>query len=106
MFDAFRKEVLALVPCVTEKFLKLYVAYKAETNFVDVIPKAKRLCLILNIPFPEIVDPKGHCKDVTNVSGWGNGDVMTELKSLDDLPYTVGLVRQALEHQMGNGDEH
>ena len=106
LFDAFRKEVLALDPCVTEKFLKLYVAYKAETNFVDVIPKAKRLCLILNIPFPEIVDPKGHCKDVTNVSGWGNGDVMTELKSLDDLPYTVGLVRQALEHQMGNGDEH
>ncbi len=45
VFEAFRKEVLALDPCVTEEFLKLYVAYKAETNFVDVVPQAKRLHL-------------------------------------------------------------
>src|SRR5437899_626600 len=30
VFEAFRKEVLALDPCVTEEFRKLYVAYKAE----------------------------------------------------------------------------
>jgi uncharacterized protein with ParB-like and HNH nuclease domain len=45
LFAAFRKEVLALDPCVTEEYLKLYVAYKAETNFVDVVPQAKRLRL-------------------------------------------------------------
>ena len=38
LFDAFRKQVLALDPVVSEEFLKLYVAYKAETNFVDVVP--------------------------------------------------------------------
>ncbi|MFZ4595803.1 MAG: GmrSD restriction endonuclease domain-containing protein, partial [Verrucomicrobiaceae bacterium] len=37
LFDAFRKEVFALDPCVSEEVLKLYVAYKAETNFVDVV---------------------------------------------------------------------
>jgi predicted transport protein len=37
--------VVALDPCVSEEFLKLYVAYKAETNFVDVVPQAKRLRL-------------------------------------------------------------
>ena len=58
LFEAFRKEVLALDPCVTEEFLKLYVAYKAETNFVDVVPQAKRLRLSLNMEFPEINDPK------------------------------------------------
>jgi hypothetical protein len=47
LFEAFRKEVLALDPCVTEEFLKIYVAYKAETNFVDVVPQAKRLLLTL-----------------------------------------------------------
>ena len=51
VFEAFRKEVLALDPCVTEEFLKLYVAYKAETNFVDVVPQAKRLRLSLNMRF-------------------------------------------------------
>ena len=65
VFEAFRKQVLALDPCVTEEFLKLYVAYKAETNFVDVVPQAKRLILMLNMAFPEINDPKGICRDVS-----------------------------------------
>lgn len=105
VFNAFRKEVLALDPSVTEEFLKLYVAYKAETNFVDVIPQAKRLCLSLNIEFSEISDPKGLCKDVSNLGRWGNGDVEVSLYSIDELPYVLGLVRQALEKQMGsNGD--
>ena len=101
VFEAFRKEVLALDPCVTEEFLKLYVAYKAETNFVDVVPQAKRLRLALNLAFHEIDDPKGICKDVTNIGRWGNGDVEVGLSSLEQLPYVMGLVRQSFEKQMG-----
>mgnify|MGYP000925110371 CR=1 FL=1 len=105
LFQAFRREVLALDPVVTEEFLKLYVAYKAETNFVDVIPQAKLLLLSLNIPFTEVIDPEGNCTDVSNRGRWGNGDVEVGLASFDELPYVIGLVRQALERQMGNGDE-
>jgi uncharacterized protein with ParB-like and HNH nuclease domain/predicted transport protein len=103
LFEAFRRQVLALDPVVTEEFLKLYVAYKAETNFVDVVPQAGRLRLSLNMAFHEINDPKGICKDVSNVGRWGNGDVEIGLDSVDDLPYVMGLVRQAFEKQMGNG---
>jgi len=102
VFEAFRKEVLALDSCITEEFLKLYVAYKAETNFVDVVPQAKRLRLSINIPFIEIDDPKNLCKDVTKLGRWGNGDVEIGLSSLDELPYVMGIVRQALERQMGD----
>jgi len=105
LFEAFRKEVLALDPVVTEEFLKLYVAYKAETNFVDVVPQAKRLRLSLNMPFPEINDPRGLCKDISGVGRWGNGDVEFGLSSLDELPYVMGLVRQSFEHQMGNNGD-
>lgn len=101
VFKAFRQEVLALDPCVSEEFLKLYVAYKAESNFVDIVPQAKRLRLSLNMPFSEINDPKGVCKDVSGVGRWGNGDVELGLASLDELPYVMGLVRQSLERQMG-----
>jgi predicted transport protein len=104
IFLAFRKQVLALDPCVTEEFLKLYVAYKAETNFVDVVPQAKRLRLSLNMGFSEIIDPKGICKDVSGLGRWGNGDVEVGLASLEELPYVLGLVRQALEKQLGNGE--
>ncbi len=101
LFEAFRKGVLALDPCVSEEFLKLYVAYKAETNFVDVVPQTKRLRLSLNLRFAEISDPKGLCKDVTSLGRWGNGDVEVMLSSLAELPYVMGLVRQALEKQLG-----
>jgi uncharacterized protein with ParB-like and HNH nuclease domain/predicted transport protein len=105
VFEALRKEVLALDPCVTEEFLKLYVAYKAETNFVDVVPQAKRLRLALNLHFAEINDPKGLCEDVTGIGRWGNGDVQVGLASLGELPYVMGLVRQSFERQMGNGGD-
>lgn len=104
LFEAFRKEVLALDPCVTEEVLKLYVAYKAETNFVDVVPQAKRLRLALNMSFHEVQDPKSVCKDVTNLGRWGNGDVEVGLSTIDELPYVMGLVRQAFEKQMGNDE--
>ncbi|MBX3176809.1 MAG: DUF262 domain-containing protein [Candidatus Hydrogenedentes bacterium] len=105
LFEALREEVLSLDPAVSEEILKLYVAYKAETNFVDVVPQAKRLRLSLNMAFADIYDPRGLCKDVTNVGRWGNGDVEVGFSSLEELPYVMGLIRQAFERQMGNGDE-
>ena len=105
VFEAFRKAVLALDPCVSEEFLKLYVAYKAETNFVDVIPQAKRMLLSFNMRFSDVNDPKGLCRDVTGMSRWGNGDVEVGFSKLDELPYVIGLVRQSLELQLGNGGE-
>lgn len=105
LFAAFRKEVLALDPCVSEEFLKLYVAYKAETNFVDVIPQAKRLRLSIKLPFAELKDPRGICRDVTDLGRWGNGDVEVGLANMAELPYIMGLVRQAFERQMGDGGQ-
>jgi predicted transport protein len=102
LFDAFRTEVLALDECVREVVLKLYIAFKAETNFVDVVPQAKRLRLSLNIDFPEVDDPRKLCKDVTGVGRWGNGNTEVFLEKLEDIPYIIGLVRQSLERQLGD----
>lgn len=104
VFDRLRRELQALDPCVSEEFLKLYVAYKAETNFVDVIPQVKRLLLSLNIDFHELQEPRGLARDVTGMGRWGNGNVEIGLSSLDDIPYIVGLARQAIERQLGNGE--
>lgn len=104
LFDVFRKEVFALDPGVTEEVLKLYIAFKAETNFVDVVPQKNRLRLALNMAFHELHDPRGLAKDVTNLGRWGNGDVEVGLSTMDELPYVMGLVRQAFEKQMGNSE--
>ena len=105
LFEEFRKEVLAIDPCVSEEFLKQYVAYKAETNFVDVVPQASRMRMVLNVKFHELNDPKGLAEDVTNLGRWGNGDAEIRVASPDELPYVLGLVRQAFEKQMDHGEE-
>lgn len=102
VFSALRREVLALDPCVTQEYLMLYIAFKAETNFVDVVPRSKKnLLLTLNMPFSEINDPRGVCRDVTGMGRWGNGDVEASLNSESDIPYIIGLIRQSLERQLG-----
>lgn len=87
-----------------KNILKLYIAYKAEANFVDVVPQSKRLRLSINMPFTEIDDPRGLCRDVTNISLWGNGDIEVGFENLEDLPYITGLVRQSLERQLGEDE--
>ena len=40
-------------------------------------------------------------RDVTEIDTWGNGDVFVALDSVDNLPYVLGLIRQALDKQLG-----
>jgi len=100
LFERFTNAVLGLDPVVTQHFLKLYVAYKAETNFVDVIPQKSKLLLSLNIPFGALVDPRGVARDVSEISRWGNGLYEVELSEESDFDYVFGLVRQAFEVQL------
>jgi len=102
LFELLRHEILAIDPVVSEEFFKLYVAYKAETNFVDIVPQAKRLRLSLNMPFADIHDPRNLCKDVSNLGRWGNGDVEIGFSDPEDLSYIMGLIRQSFAYQMVN----
>ena len=101
LFEKFSTEVLALDPGVTRHFLKLYIAFKAETNFVDIVPQKARMRLSLNIPIEALHDERGLAWDVSGKGHWGNGPTEVGLAEDDDFTYVMGLVRQAFEHQMG-----
>ena len=100
LFEKLRAEVLALDPTVSEQFLKLYVAYKVDTNFVDVVPQVARLRLSLNLPFEALHDERHLAWDVTGRGHWGNGNVEVGLDEHTDFTYVMGLVRQAFEYQI------
>ncbi|MGP5165652.1 GmrSD restriction endonuclease domain-containing protein [Arthrobacter rhombi] len=105
LFDVLRTELLALDLNIREEIPKHYIAYKAETNVIDVIPLIGRLSLMLNMPFPQLLDPKGLATDVTNLGRWGNGDVEIGLSTVEEIPYVLGLVRQSLDLQLSNATE-
>lgn len=100
LFEQFRKAVLSLDEEVTETFLKNYVAYKAETNFVDVVAQSERLRLTLNMPFEVLHDERGLAWDMTGKGTWGNGNVQLALDERSNLGHVMGLVRQAHEYQV------
>lgn len=104
LFDEFRKKVKSIDSCVTEEFFEKYISYKTETNFVDIIPRAKNLCLSLNIGIDDIRDPKNIAIDVTGKGRWGNGDVEVHLRSSDEMSYIMDLVQQAFDKQIENGN--
>jgi len=104
LFEKLRKELLSLDPEISEEYLKLYIAYKLETNVVDVVPQKDKLKLYINIKYNELNDPKELCRDVSQTGHWGNGDVELILSSEEDIAYVINLVRQAIEKQYGNGE--
>lgn len=83
---------------------KVSGAHRSETNFLDVVPQAKRLRLSLNMPFSEVIDPRGICKNVAEVGRWGNGEVEISFSEIDELPYIMNLVKQSFDRQTITND--
>ncbi|MFP6295710.1 DUF262 domain-containing protein [Helicobacter pylori] len=101
LFDILSKKIKALDERITENFVKTYIAYKFKTNFVDIVVQTKDLKLYLNMKFHELQDEKNLAKDRTNKKNHnGNGDVEVKLETKEDIPYCLGLIKQALEKQM------
>ena len=100
LYEALKKRILNIDSSVHEEYKKLYIAYKSSTNFVDIVPQKSRLRLSLNIPFASIIDPKGYCKDVTDLGRWGNGDVEVGFENLNQLDDVMELIEQAFDKQM------
>lgn len=105
LFDQLRKRILNLDSSVREEPKRHYIAYKTTTNFVDIVLQKSRLQLSLNMAFDEIYDPKGLCKDVSNLGRWGNGDVEVGISSLDQLEDIMFLIKQSFEKHIENGDD-
>jgi predicted transport protein len=92
--------IRALDPNVSQEVLRFTIAYKAETNFVAIVPQAKRLRLSRNRPFAELDDPRGIAKNVAGVGRWGHGELEFGVASLEEVPYALGLIRQSLDRQL------
>lgn len=88
-----------LSPAVKREYKKLYVAYKLDTNFVDIVFQKQRLRISINMKFSDIVDPEGICKDVTGLGRWGNGDVELFMEHNDELDTVMEIIEQSYNAQ-------
>ncbi|WP_154437136.1 DUF262 and DUF1524 domain-containing protein [Helicobacter pylori] len=100
LFDILSKGIKALDEKILEKFNKMCISYKFDTNFVSIVPlKNGGLNLYLNMPFYELQDEKNLAKKAKG--NYGNGNIEVKLETKENIPYCLGLIKQALEKQMG-----
>ncbi|GHQ05456.1 hypothetical protein VN1210_11650 [Helicobacter pylori] len=100
LFDILSKGIKALDEKIAEKFNKMCISYKFDTNFVSIVPlKNGGLNLYLNMPFYELQDEKNLAKKAKG--NYGNGNIEVKLETKENIPYCLGLIKQALEKQMG-----
>lgn len=99
LYEALDKRIMNLSSTVKKEYKKLYVAYKLDTNFIDIVFQKRRLRLSINMKFSEVHDPNGICKDVTGVGRWGNGDVELFMENLSELDQIMEIVKQSFDVQ-------
>ncbi|WQY37221.1 DUF262 and DUF1524 domain-containing protein [Helicobacter pylori] len=101
LFDILSKGIKALDEKIVENFNQDYISYKFSKNFVDIVVQTKDLKLYLNMKFNELQDEKNLARDMTNKGHLGNGDIEVKLETKENIPHCLGLIKQALEKQMG-----
>ena len=99
LFEVLDRRIQNLSPDVKREFKKLYVAYKLDTNFVDIVFQKQRLRISVNMKFSEVIDPNGICRDITGLGRWGNGDVELYMEHTSDVDQIMEIVDQSYRIQ-------
>ena len=104
MFESFRKKVLEIDECVTEKILEESVVYRAETDFMEVLPEGDGLVVLLNTRLRELRDPGGLTVITTQKGPLAEPRTKVAIEKIEDLPRAVALASQTFERQMEDAE--
>jgi predicted transport protein len=102
ILDLLRPQIIGLGDDVIELCGLKSVTYRVHDFFVEVIPRARRLLLLLNLDFEECDDPTLRARDATEaafiVNATESGGVLFSLENADQVAPAMHVVRQAYEN--------
>ena len=82
---------------VSEKFHQYSIALKVGSReILSIVPCNSFLNLFFRANITKLDDPKGKVEDMTHKGHWGNGNTKIKLESIEDIPYCMELIKQAL----------
>jgi len=100
LFKDLQEKILNLDERIKEKPLKHYIAYGLDRNFAEVVLQANGLWVHIDINKSETDDPKNKLIDVSKVGHWATGNVKIRIDKLEDVEYTVSLIKQSYENKL------
>ncbi len=99
LFETLDKRIMNLSPGITREYKKLYIAYKFDTNFTDIVVQKQRLRISVNMKYSDVHDPNGICRDITGLGRWGNGDVELYMEHTSDIDQVMEIIEQSYKAQ-------
>jgi predicted transport protein len=85
VFEALRAFLLALGDDVTEKILKVYVAFRRIKNFATVTVGKASITAYLKLDPQTIALQENFTRDVRDVNHWGTGDLEVVVNNMGDF---------------------
>lgn len=96
LYIKIRDELTSYAGVIVEA-KKLYIAFKAPRNFVDIEVQKHTLKLFVNMRKGTLVDPTSIADDVSSIGHWGNGDYRIYIKDESELDSVIDLIKQSYE---------
>jgi len=97
-FD-LRKRIMNIGSDIEVVPRKFYISFKRKTNLIDITINKNELWCWINLRKGQLDDPKGICRDVSEIGHTGNGDYDLYIKQDTDLDYIMFLVNQSYKKQ-------
>lgn len=100
LFYRLRDWIMTLDNDVIEEYKKYYIAYKLNTNFVDIVIKSNSLKLYINMKSGTLKGNFGEARDLENpkhIGHWGNGDYEVRVEKELDLEFAMFCILQSYE---------
>ncbi|OFX89768.1 MAG: hypothetical protein A2W99_03815 [Bacteroidetes bacterium GWF2_33_16] len=96
LYETFKEAILNLSDNIEVEAKKDYIAFKKNSNIVDITVQRKGLKMWINLKKGNLDDTKGLTRDVSETGHWGNGDYELIITDTSNLEYIMSLVKQAL----------
>ena len=96
LYEKYKNAILNLVDGIEIKPQKYYIAFKKNTNVVDIAIYKKALKVWINAKYGQLDDSKKLARDVRKIGHRGNGDYELNIKNDKDLEYVMSLIKQLL----------
>jgi len=96
LYEKYKNAILNLVDGIEIKPQKYYIAFKKNSNIVEIAIYKKALKIWINAKYGQINDSKKLARDVSKIGHRGYGDYELNIENDNDLEYVMSLIKQLL----------
>ena len=96
LYQNLKEEILNLGDIDIE-YKKLYIAFKGNTNIVDIEVYSSKIKLFINMKIGSLNDSMNISRDMSKTGYHGNGDYVVEISNEDDIENVIPLIKQSLK---------